>query len=116
MNGGALSAIKLISNGSGWGSSRSRDSARELWLRLPVRYRQQATFSAGNWETYQGVIPPTQHQVCPKGSGQTNTIERFNCTLRQHLSRLARKSLLLTRKLYDNPEQHYFLSTTTYLT
>ncbi|ADE16994.1 IS1 transposase (plasmid) [Nitrosococcus halophilus Nc 4] len=81
---------------------RSRDSARQLWQRLPASYRKQATFSTDDWEAYRGIIPPAQHQICPKGSGQTNAIERFNCTLRQRVSRLVRKTLSFSRKLLNH--------------
>jgi len=33
-----------------------------------------------------------------KGSGKTNYIERFNCTLRQRVSRLVRKTLSFSKK------------------
>jgi insertion element IS1 protein InsB len=78
---------------------RSRDSARELWLRLPASYCKYATFSTDDWEAYRGIIPPAQHQVCPKGLGKTNAIERLNCTLRQRVSRLVRQTLSFSKKL-----------------
>ena len=68
---------------------RSRKSARKLWDRIPLVYHQQANFDTDDWEAYKGVIPTSQHRVCAKGSGRTNIIERFNCTLRQRVSRLS---------------------------
>lgn len=78
---------------------RSRKSARQLWQRVPRTYREQATFYTDDWEAYRQVIPEARHKVCDKGSGQTNAIERFNCTLRQRVSRLVRKTLSFSKKL-----------------
>jgi insertion element IS1 protein InsB len=81
---------------------RSRRSARGLWKRIPVLYRQHATFDTDHWEAYQGVIPHAQHRVCAKGSGHANIVERFNCTLRQHVSRLVRDSLSFSKILRNH--------------
>ena len=81
---------------------RSRKSARKLWERIPLIYRQQATFDTDNWEAYKGVIPEARHQVCAKGSGKTNSIERFNCTLRQRVSRLVRQTLSFSKSLSNH--------------
>lgn len=81
---------------------RSRRAARALWRRIPVTYRQQAEFYTDDWEAYQGVIPEAQHHVCAKGSGHTNVIERFNCTLRQRVSRLVRETLSFSKILKNH--------------
>lgn len=81
---------------------RSRKSARQLWRRIPRSYREQATFYSDDWEAYKGVIPEAQHQVCGKESGLTSGIERFNCTLRQRVSRLVRKTLSFSKKLANH--------------
>ena len=81
---------------------RSRKSARKLWQRIPAEYRQQASFATDDWEAYKGVIPPSRHRVCAKGTGQTNIIERFNCTLRQRVSRLVRKSLSFSKSMSNH--------------
>jgi insertion element IS1 protein InsB len=81
---------------------RSRQSARQLWKRIPRVYRQQATFYTDDWEAYRGVIVAKRHQVCAKGSGRTNAIERFNCTLRQRVSRLVRDSLSFSKSLTNH--------------
>jgi insertion element IS1 protein InsB len=78
---------------------RSRSSARRLWQRIPRAYRRQATCYTDDWEASKGVIPAAQHRVCAKGSGRTNAVERFNCTLRQRVSRLVRDALSLSKKL-----------------
>lgn len=80
---------------------RSRQSARKLWQRIPRAYREQATFYTDDWKAYNGVIPSKRHRVCAKGSGRTSAVERFNCTLRQRVSRLVRKALSFSKKL-DN--------------
>lgn len=81
---------------------RSRESARQLWRRIPRSYREQATFYSDDWEAYKGVIPEAQHQVCGKESGLTSGIERFNCTLRQRISRLVRKALSFSKKMANH--------------
>ena len=40
---------------------RSRESARQLWQRIPRDYRERATFYSDDWEAYKGVIPAGQH-------------------------------------------------------
>ena len=81
---------------------RSRKSAQTLWKKIPVSYRQHATFDTDDWEAYKGVIPAAQHRVCAKGSGRTNIIERFNCTLRQRVSRLVRSALSFSKSLRNH--------------
>jgi len=81
---------------------RSRKSARKLWNRIPLLYRQQASFDTDDWEAYKGVIPEAQPHVCAKGSGRTNIIERFNCTLRQRVSRLVRETLSFSKSLNNH--------------
>jgi insertion element IS1 protein InsB len=64
-------------------------------------YRQCAVAYTDFWEAYRTVIPSKRHRAVGKDSGHTNYIERFNCTLRQRISRLVRKSLSFSKKL-DN--------------
>jgi len=73
-----------------------------LWERIPQAYRNHATFATDDWEAYKGVIPAGQHEVCAKGSGRTNLIERFNCTLRQRISRLVRDALSFSKILSNH--------------
>jgi len=80
---------------------RSRDGAQALWDSLPAVYRQCAVSFTDFWEAYQCVFPKTRHHAVGKETGQTNRIERFNCTLRQRVSRLVRKTLSFSKKL-DN--------------
>jgi insertion element IS1 protein InsB len=81
---------------------RSRESARRLWRRIPREYRERAIFYSDDWEAYKGVIPTQRHRVCGKESGRTSGVERFNCTLRQRVSRLVRKALSFSKKLANH--------------
>ena len=79
----------------------SRAGARVLWQSLPPIYRQCAVCYSVFWGAYETVLPSRHHRAVGKDSGQTNHIERFNCTLRQRVSRLVRKTLSFSKKL-DN--------------
>jgi len=81
---------------------RSRQSAQKLWDSLPGVYRQCAISYTDFWEAYKQVFPNTRHRPVGKESGQTNHIERFNCTLRQRVSRLVRKTLSFSKKLSNH--------------
>lgn len=80
---------------------RSRAGAKMLWQSLPGVYRQCARGYTDFWSAYEQVIPKSRHRAVSKNSGKTNLIERFNCTLRQRVSRLVRKTLSFSKKL-DN--------------
>jgi insertion element IS1 protein InsB len=81
---------------------RSRESAQELWAKIPVAYREQARFHTDPYEAYKGVIPAEQHTAITKQARKTNHIERFNNTLRQRLSRLVRETLSFSKKLANH--------------
>lgn len=81
---------------------RSRDSAQGLWDSLPGVYRQCAVSYTDFWDAYEEIFPDPRHRAVGKESGQTNHIERFNCTLRQRISRLVRKSLSFSKKLENH--------------
>ena len=81
---------------------RSRVSALALWKSIPECYRQHAMFYTDGCQAYVGVIPAKQHRVVKKQKRLTNHIERFNCTLRQRISRLVRKSLSFSKKLANH--------------
>jgi insertion element IS1 protein InsB len=82
--------------------NRSRAGAQALWNSLPPVYRQCAVCYSDFWEAYETVIPSQRHRAVGKDSGQTNRIERFNCTLRQRVSRLVRKTLSFSKKLENH--------------
>ena len=81
---------------------RSRQSAQALWEKIPRGYQAQATFYTDGYEVYTGVIPPAQHRAIPKVARKTNHVERFNCTLRQRVSRLVRATLSFSKKLANH--------------
>ena len=82
--------------------SSGRESAQALWASLPPLYRQCAVFYTDAWEVYRGVLPVQRHQVVTKQSGQTSYIERFNCTLRQRVSRFIRRNLAFSKCLFNH--------------
>jgi len=109
---------------------RSRRSAQQLWRRIPAAYCEHAIFYTDAWEADKEVIPAARHRSCAKSTGHTNIIERFNCTLRQRVSRLVRDALSFPRswritvgqsstssatiikRYFAMVDQHYFLTTT----
>ena len=80
---------------------RSEQGARQLWNSLPGVYRQCAIAYTDFWDVYGTVFPEKRHKAVGKETGKTSYIERFNCTLRQRVSRLVRKTLSFSKKL-DN--------------
>jgi insertion element IS1 protein InsB len=96
--------------------ARTRSGAIGLWQSLPPVYRQYAVCYTDFWEgasspavqrqesvavAYERVIPQSRHRAVSKNTGKTSLIERFNCTLRQRVSRLVRDTLSFSKKL-DN--------------
>jgi insertion element IS1 protein InsB len=78
---------------------RSRRSAKRLWAKIPVVYRQHVTFYTDQYVVYEGMIPAAQHKAINKLARTTNHIERLNNTLRQRVSRLVREALSFSKKL-----------------
>ena len=81
---------------------RSEKGARKLWNSLPGVYRQCAVAYTDFWSAYGLVFPETRHRAVGKETGKTNYIERFNCTMRQRVSRLVRKTLSFSKKLANH--------------
>ena len=81
---------------------RSRRSAERLWAKIPMAYRQHATFYTDQYVVYAGVVPAAQHRAISKLARQTNHLERFNNTLRQRVSRLVRETLSFSKKLANH--------------
>ena len=81
---------------------RSEDGARGRWNSLPSVYRQCAVAYTDFWDAYGLVFPDNRHQAVGKESGKTSHIERFNCTLRQRVARLVRKTLSFSKKLANH--------------
>ncbi len=70
---------------------RGEDTCRILWDRVPSAYKKGIVFT-DYWKAYQAIIPKEQHRPVGKETGETNHVERWNNTLRQHLSRFVRKT------------------------
>ena len=81
---------------------RSELGARQLWISLPPVYRQCAMAYTDFWRAYGMVFPSKRHQAVGKETGKTSYIERFNCTLRQRVSRLVRKTLSFSKKIENH--------------
>jgi insertion element IS1 protein InsB len=92
---------------------RRRDSATALWAKIPVVYREQATFHTDRYDAYQGVIPVARHQAITKKARKTNHVERFNNTLRQRVARLVRETRSFSKKLANHIGAIKFSSATT---
>lgn len=90
---------------------RSQDSAVRLWSKVPLEIKAQALVLTDCWDAYAIAIPSNQHIACEKQSGQVSLIERFNCTLRQRVSRLVRKSLSFSKSDWFHEEAvKYFIA------
>src|SRR2546430_8275374 len=81
---------------------RSGQSAHALWEQIPAAYREQAMFHTDQYKAYKSVIPSAQHRAISKLARKTNHVERFNCTLRQRVSRLGRATLSFSKKLANH--------------
>lgn len=75
---------------------RSEKSCRELWKQIPESYKKCCSYS-DFWEAYQKVFSSETRQSVGKESGETNHVERWNCTLRQRIARFVRKTLSFSK-------------------
>ena len=82
--------------------SRDKQGAQGLWDSLSPVYRQCAVAYTDFWEAYAAIFPTKRHRAVGKETGKTNHIERFNCTMRQRISRLVRKTLSFSKKLENH--------------
>ena len=82
--------------------SRDREGAKGLWNSLPPVYRQCAVCYTDFWKSYEEIFPDKRHKPVSKNSGKTSYIERFNCTVRQRVSRLVRKTLSFSKKIENH--------------
>lgn len=90
---------------------RSQASALAVWSKVPLSIKTQALVLTDCWDAYAVAIPANQHVACEKQSGQISLIERFNCTLRQRVSRLVRKSLSFSKSDWFHEEAiKYFIA------
>jgi len=81
---------------------RSGQSAKALWEKIPTLYQEQATFYTDQYAVYAGIIPSAQQRAISKLARQTNYVERFNCTLRQRVSRVVRATLSFSKNLANH--------------
>lgn len=75
---------------------RSEATAFKLWDRLPLtpEQRLKGTFCTDLWRAYDEPLVGVKRLT---RRGETNHVERLNCTLRQRLGRLVRKSLSFSK-------------------
>jgi IS1 family transposase len=73
-----------------------------LWEKVPLVYQQRAVFYTDHYAAYTGIIPCAQHRAISKLARKTNHVERFNCTMRQRISRLVRATLSFSKKLSNH--------------
>ena len=78
---------------------RSAESAKNLFESMPSFYRKKADFFTDDYEAYKSVIPFQRHYV---SKARTTSIERFNLTLRQRVSRLVRENLAFSKILENH--------------
>jgi IS1 family transposase/transposase-like protein len=82
--------------------NRDEQGAEGLWKSLPPLYRQCAVCYTDFWAAYEEIFPSKRHRPVDKKSGKTCYIERFNCTMRQRVSRLVRKTLSFSKKFENH--------------
>jgi IS1 family transposase len=63
---------------------------------LPKTFKP-TRFDPDEWARLAKVLPKETHRMVGKESGQTNHMERWNCTLRQRLARFVRKTLSFSK-------------------
>jgi len=81
---------------------RSGQSAQALWEKIPTVSQEHALFYTDHYAVYTGVIPSAQPRAISKLARKTNHVERFNCTMRQRVSRLVRATLSFSKKLSNH--------------
>jgi insertion element IS1 protein InsB len=81
---------------------RSGQNAQALWEKIPAVYQERALFYTDHYAVCTEVIPTAQHRPITKLARKTNHVERFNCTLRQRVSRLVRATLSFSKKLSNH--------------
>jgi insertion element IS1 protein InsB len=78
---------------------RSKESARQLWEKIPGVYRQHATFYTDLYDYYVDVLPEKQRIRVTKNTCLANHIERFNCTMLQRVFTAGQGLLGLLEKI-----------------
>ena len=75
---------------------RSSQTFKRLIRKIPNEYLACQSYS-DLWKSYRILQAKGNHKLVTKDTGQTNHIERWNCTLRQRVSRYVRKSLAFSK-------------------
>src|SRR5262245_5903544 len=78
---------------------RSRDSAKELWAKIPLVDCERAIFHTDHYDAYTDGMPAERHNAITKDARKTIHIEPFNKPLRQRVARLVREPLSFSKKL-----------------
>ena len=78
---------------------RDAATARRLRAALPKRYRRHCWYFTDLFPVYTQALPTGPHRSCPKGEGQTKTVEALNCSLYQRGGVLVRKSCSFSKLL-----------------
>ena len=81
---------------------RSTKSAQIFFESIPEEIRKKRIFFTDHYEAYKSVLPQEQHEPGNRTDAVTNKIERFNCTFRQRCSRLVRKSLSFSKRIWQH--------------
>lgn len=77
--------------------ARGQGGAEGLWHSRPAVYRPCAVAYMDVWASYAEILPASRHRAVGKETGGTSTIERFNNTMRQRISRLVRRPCRVPR-------------------
>ena len=81
---------------------RHGQSAKARWEKIPTVYQEQTILSTEQGAVYSRIIPSARHRALSKLARKTNHVERFNCTLRQRVSRLVRATLSFSKCLANH--------------
>ena len=81
---------------------RSGTDAALFYELLPAGFKGRAGFFSDYWPAYVQAFANEAHIGVGKESWLTAYIERFNCTLRQRVSRLVRQSLSFSKSLENH--------------
>jgi insertion element IS1 protein InsB len=76
---------------------RSSETFKRLLKRVPESYLRLQSYS-DHWKAYKMLLNKGNHKMTDKDEGETCHVERWNCTLRQRMSRFVRRSLAFSKK------------------
>jgi len=76
---------------------RSNETFKRLLRKVPLDYLRTRSYS-DKWKSYRILLTKKNHKMTGKGEGETSHMERWNCTLRQRMSRFVRKSLAFSKR------------------